>query len=171
MYPIIAQSIGVIAMCFVFFIYTAKNRKTLITLKFTADLLWAIHYFMIGAFPGAVMNIINMGRETVFQLKSTKKWAQSRIWVVVFIIVSLTSAVLSWQGPCSILPAAGSSIAVIGLWCADPMYIRLFNLPGVSLWLIYAIITKSPSSTINNIIALASICFGLYRDIRDRKKA
>lgn len=170
MYQIVAQSIGVAAMILAYFIYTAKERRTLIALKFISDAMWAVHYFMLGAVSGGLLNIINMGRETVFQLKSTKTWAKSRIWVLVFIAVNLTSTILSWQGPQSLLPAIGASISVIGLWCADPMHIRMFSFPGISMWLIYSIITGTISGMICNVITLISIGIGLYRDIRSKKQ-
>lgn len=166
---VIAQGVGVIAMILAYFIYSARTRKTLITLKFISDALWGLHYLLLGALSGAVLNVINMGREFVFQCKSSKKWAQTPIWAVVFIIVNLSSTIFSWQGWASLLPAVGASIAVIGLWCASPMTIRLFSLPSTTCWLIYAFMTGTISGIICNLIQLAAIFVGLYRDLRDRK--
>ena len=104
LYTLIAQGIGVIAMILPYFIYTARTRKTLIALKFVSDALWGTHYFMLGALSGAVMNGINMGREVVFQCKTSHKWAQTPIWAVVFIIINLSSTLFSWQGWQSLLP-------------------------------------------------------------------
>ena len=171
LYTVIAQGIGIIAMVLAYFIYSARTRKTLITLKFISNALWAAHYFMLGAVPGAVMNVINMGRETVFQFKTSKKWAQTPIWVVVFIVINVSSTVLSWQGWQSALPALGASIAVIGLWCAKPMTIRLFSLPSTTCWLIYAIMSGTVSGIICNVIQLAAIFVGLLRDIKERRYA
>ena len=171
LYTFVAQGIGVIAMILAYFIYSARTRKTLITLKFISNALWAAHYFMLGAIPGAVMNVINMGRETVFQCKTSKKWAQTPIWVGVFIIINVSSTVLSWQGWQSALPALGASIAVIGLWCASPMTIRLFSLPSTTCWLIYAAMSGTVSGIICNVIQLIAIFVGLFRDIKERKHA
>jgi len=169
LYQFTAQAIGVAAMILAYFIYSARTRKTLITLKFISNALWGIHYFMLGAYPGAIMNVINMGRETVFQYKTTKKWAQTPVWVVVFIAINLSSTVLSWQGWQSALPALGASIAVIGLWCASPLTIRLFSLPSTTCWLIYAAMSGTVSGIICNLIQLAAIFVGLYRDIKERR--
>lgn len=169
LYQFTAQAIGVAAMILAYFIYSARTRKTLITLKFISNALWGTHYFMLGAYPGAIMNVINMGRETVFQYKTTKKWAQTPVWVVVFIAINLSSTVLSWQGWQSALPALGASIAVIGLWCASPLTIRLFSLPSTTCWLIYAAMSGTVSGIICNLIQLAAIFVGLYRDIKERR--
>ena len=171
LYTFIAQGIGVIAMILAYFIYSARTRKTLLTLKFVSNAMWATHYFMLGAYPGAIMNVINMGRETVFQCKSTKKWAQSPVWVAVFIIINSSSTVLSWQGWQSALPALGASIAVVGLWCASPLTIRLFSLPSTTCWLIYAAMSGTVSGIICNLIQLFAIFVGLYRDFGERRKA
>ncbi len=167
----LAQGLGVIALCLSYFIYTSKKRSTLITLKLICDVLWGLHYFLLGAWSGAILNVINMGRETVFQLKTTKKWAQSRIWVAVFIIVGISSTLLSWQGPASLLPAVGASISVVGLWCDDPKFIRVFSFPGISLWFLYSIIRRTPIGIVSNAITLFSIGVGLYRDFKKTKSS
>ena len=123
---------------------------------------------MLGALSGAVMNGINMGREVVFQCKTSHKWAQTPIWAVVFIIINLSSTLFSWQGWQSLLPAVGASISVVGLWCASPLTIRLFSLPSTACWLAYALMSGTPSGIICNVIQMAAIIIGLYRDIRDR---
>ena len=171
LYTFIAQGIGIIAMILAYFIYSARTRKMLITLKFISNALWGTHYFMLGAYPGAIMNVINMGRETVFQCKTSKKWAQTPIWVVVFIVINVSSTLLSWQGWQSALPAVGASIAVIGLWCASPLTIRLFSLPSTTCWLIYAAMSGTVSGIICNVIQLIAIFVGLYRDFSERKAA
>ena len=171
LYNFIAQGIGVIAMILAYFIYSARTRRMLISLKFISNALWGAHYFMLGAYPGAIMNVINMGRETVFQCKTSKKWAQTPLWVVVFILINCSSTVLSWQGWQSALPALGASIAVIGLWCASPLTIRLFSLPSTTCWLLYAILSGTVSGILCNVIQLIAIFVGLYRDIRDRRAA
>lgn len=171
LYTFIAQGIGVIAMILAYFIYSARTRKTLITLKFISDVLWGAHYFMLGAYSGAVLNGINMGREVIFQLKTSKKWAQTPIWAVVFIVINLTSTIFSWQGWQSLLPAVGASIAVVGLWCAKPLTIRLFSLPSTTCWLIYAILSGTVSGIICNVIQLTAIFVGLRRDFKERKAA
>ena len=168
LYTFIAQGIGVIAMILAYFIYSARTRKTLITLKFISDVLWGTHYFMLGAYSGGVLNVINMGREVIFQLKTSKKWAQTPIWAVVFIVINLTSTIFSWQGWQSLLPAVGASIAVVGLWCAKPLTIRLFSLPSTTCWLIYAILSGTVSGIICNIIQLTAIFVGLRRDFKER---
>lgn len=169
LYTLIAQGIGVIAMILPYFIYTARTRKMLITLKFVSDALWGTHYFMLGALSGAVMNVINMGREVVFQCKTSHKWAQTPIWAIVFIIINLSSTAVSWQGWQSLLPAVGASISVIGLWCASPLTIRLFSLPSTACWLLYALMSGTVSGIICNVIQMAAIIIGLYRDLRDRR--
>ncbi|MBQ8640696.1 MAG: YgjV family protein [Clostridia bacterium] len=168
---LIAQGIGIVAILLAFFVYTTKKRVVLISMKFLTDLLWGLHYLLLGAYSGALMNLVNMIREVIFQCKTSKKWAGSPVWAVVFIGMSLFSTTLSWQGPVSILPALGSSIAVIGLWCSDTAHIRAFSFPGVFLWLIYSILIKSYTHMISNLITLVSIGIGICRDIRDRKRA
>ena len=84
-----------------------------------------------------------MIREVLFRQKKRQKWTKSPIRAVVFVIMSLLSLLISWQGPVSLLLALGSSVAVVGIWCSDTAHIRAFSFPGVFLWLIYSILTHS----------------------------
>ena len=108
-----------------------------------------------------------MGRETVFYNKD-KKWASSRLWLYLFVALTIGSSLMTWEGPLSLLPMTGSCCAVISFWCTKPLHIRLLAIPAQLLWLIYGILHMSLPSITSNIIALTAIGIGLYRDIRKK---
>lgn len=68
------------------YLHQQKNRKKLLVRKLHADILWGIHYICLGAVAGAIPNIMGMFRETIF-MNSDKKWANSFIWPVIFIVI------------------------------------------------------------------------------------
>lgn len=73
---IIAQLIGLGGTYMLFTLYQQKERKKLLLRKLCADVLWGIHFVMLGAWAGAIPNLMGIFRETVF-LHSDKKWANS----------------------------------------------------------------------------------------------
>lgn len=165
----IAQVAGVLGTTMIFFSFAARKRPTILLCKFTADLLWMTHYLLIGAYSGAALNVLALGRETVFYNKE-KKWASSRFWLYLIIALTIASSLLTWEGPLSLLPMTGSSLAVVSFWCTKPLNIRLISLPVQILWLIYGFLHTSVPSMVCNTIALISICIGLYRDVNGMKK-
>ena len=164
---LVAQIAGIAGTAMCFFMFVARKRRTILLGKFTCDVLWTLHYGLIGAYSGAALNVLAMGRETVFYNKD-KKWASSRLWLYLFVALTIGSSLMTWEGPLSLLPMTGSCCAVISFWCTKPLHIRLLAIPAQLLWLIYGILHMSLPSIVSNIIALTAIGIGLYRDIRKK---
>lgn len=160
----IASVMGVAGTVMCFLMFIARKRRTILLGKLTCDILWTVHYGLIGAYSGAALNVLGIARETVFYNKA-KKWASSRFWLYLFVGLTIGSGVLTWEGVISLLPVTGSCCAVVSFWCTDPLHIRLLAVPAQLLWLIYGIIHMSVPSIVSNLIALTAIGIGLYRDI------
>ncbi len=165
---ITAQIIGFIPMIIAFFTFLFNDRKKIIFSKAISDLLWAVHFFMLGEPSGGAINTVNVARNLVFSQKGNKKWASSAYIPVFFCIVSAVCTILTQDSIKGILPLVGSCLAIIGFWCTDPHNVRKFNLPGVTLWLIYGILTLSISSIISNTLSTISI---IITEIKYRKKS
>ena len=88
-----------------------------------------------------MINGIAVARELIFYNRGRKKWASHIVWLFVFIGAMGISPVLTWQGPISILPAIGSSLAVMAFYCKRPTHTRIFGLFAQTLWLIYTVVT------------------------------
>lgn len=160
---IVAQVIGVLAVAVSCVIFLGRKRQHILLAKFTADVLWFVHYFLIGAYSGAALNVLAIGRESVFMNKE-KKWASHKFWLVLFLCLTIGSCLLTWEGPISLLPMIGSCSAVVSFWCTKPIHIRLMAIPAQVLWLIYGIFHFSLPSFICNTMALVTIGIGLWQD-------
>lgn len=165
----IAQIIGVIAVVVSCVIFLGRKRRTILLCKFTTDVLWFWHYFLIGAYSGAALNILALFREGIFMNKE-KKWASHKFWLFLILGLTVLSCLLTWEGPASMLPMLGSSCAVISFWCTKPINIRLTAIPSQGLWLIYGFIHFSLPSFICNTIGLITIGIGLWQDVKESRK-
>lgn len=167
---LIAQGVGAIAIVLIFFAFSSRKRGTLLLLKCANDLLWCVHFFLIGAYSGVATNFLNACREYIFSFREKKKWAQHAFWPYFFVCACLISSALTWQGSASLLPALGASFSTIGLWCKEPYRMRLLNLPSLILWLCYAIVMRTPVNILSCSISLVSVVIGLIKDVQGRKK-
>lgn len=163
----IAQIFGFVPMVLSYFVFHFNNRKAIITTKAISDLLWMIHFLMLGAYSGAFTNAVCAVRGLVFSQRGKKKWASSVAVPIIFGIITLSVTLVSWAGFKSFLPVFGSCLGIIGFWSNDPKNIRKFNLPALTLWLIYGIMTLSLSTIICNIVSITSI---INTEIRVRKQ-
>lgn len=165
----VGQTLGLILSAFSFFIYFAKTRQGILAAKLACDIGYCIQQLMIGAPTGALLDVIAAFREVIFYHRQTKAWASHRFWLYFFAILMGFSPVFTWTGPISLLPAAGSVIAVFSFYCMKPTHIRLLGFLATIPWLLYAIITTNLGLTISGFIQLFSIVLGLCRDYREKK--
>lgn len=160
---VVAQCVGFVAMAVALFMFAFRTRKRILFAKLIADALWVIHYLLLGAFSGAVINAVNVAREGVFYHKE-KRWASSVFWPILFVCANTALTLLSWQGWISLLPLLGSSANVLALWCASPKRMRILAIPALSLWVIYSVLVGSVPSFFVNVFSIASAIYGLIRD-------
>ncbi len=164
---VVAQCVGFVAMGVALFMFAFRTRKRILFAKLIADALWVVHYLLLGAASGAVINAINVAREGVFYHKE-KRWASSILWPILFVCANAISTLFSWQGWISLLPLFGSSVNVIALWCASPKQMRLLAIPALSLWVVYSILVGSVPSVIVNVFSIISALYALIRDAVER---
>lgn len=162
----VAQIVGFVPLLLSFFIFLPRDRRRVIAYKTVTDLMWALHFFLLGEVVGGSINTINTARNLVFSQKH-RPWASHTFIPILFCILTAVAALIRWQDWYSFLPMAGSILAVIGFWCSSTRNIRRFNLPGVALWLIYGIMTASISAILCNVFSIISI---LIAEIKEHAK-
>lgn len=166
---IIGEIIGAIAVAESLFVFISLRRDRILKLKLVADMLWFFNFLCLGGYTGAVLNVIGIGRETVFSLRDKKRFASHRFWLWFFLMLTLASPILEWVHHGSffvlpLLPALGSMLTVVGLYQRNPKITRYIAFVGQSLWLIYAVYLQNISSIVCNSLLLVSALIGTMRE-------
>ena len=172
---LISQIFGTIGIVISLTIYAGKSRKSIICCKFISDAVWFVNYSLLGAYTGALLNVIAMARETVFYHREKKKWAASRAWLYIFIACVLISPTLDLinNGGFTIVPlfpAIGSSFAVISFYSKNTKSMRLWGFFAQMLWLIYGFLLFNPTGIISCLLTIASIVIGFFRELKNSKQ-
>ena len=121
-----------------FIIYQQKTRKKLLCAKLVADCFWSLHYAFLGAWSGAAICSIGILRESVF-LNERHKWAQGKRWLLLFAVLSVFSAAITWKNLFSILPAVASLLSVYSFWKGVPKLTKILSLPISACFMVYNI--------------------------------
>lgn len=150
---------GVIAN---FMIYQQRSRKAILLNKLIADCLWTFHYLSLGALSGASVCAIGILRESVF-LNNHKKWAQGKRWLMLFLLLSILSAVLTWKNGFSVLPTIASILSVFSFWKGNPTWTKILSFPISVCFMTYNIFSLSYAGIINEILVLISTAIGIIR--------
>lgn len=166
----IGQIFGIGLSVLAFLTYVQKSRGKILITKMILDFLSIFQQAMVGAFTGSALNGIAVFRETVFYFRDTKRWAQSKLWLIVFLVAMCVAPLLTWQGLVSLLPSIGSSFAVVGFYCRQRWLMRVLGIVSQALWLIYACIILNVGTILGSSFCILGACIGLIRDARTKKK-
>jgi hypothetical protein len=143
-------------------IYQQKSRVGLLVCKLVSDVIWFLQYALLGAWSGAAISIIAIIRELVF-INRSKKWANSPVWLAVFLVLSAVSGIVTWKNIYSLFPCIASALAVIGFWIGNPRLSRLFSYPISFCMLTYDIANLAWMAIVNEILTIGSSIVGNIR--------
>lgn len=167
---IAAQVLGFVIAAENFFVYFGNNRSRILAAKLVSDTLYAVQYAMLGALTGAVLNVLAVFREIIFYNRDRYRWASSLLWPILFVLLMGLSPVLTWAGPISLLPAAGSALAVVAFYMRRPTHTRIIGVFAQLLWLIYSVYTVNYGAILCNVVLIVSALTGLACDLHRRRK-
>lgn len=163
-FSLIAEAIGFVAFLFLLFSSQSKTREKILFNQLISSLIFIIHFGLLSAWTGVVMNLLIVFRNYIFIKKPKYAWAQHIGWLFLFIFLTLTLTALSWEGYISILPAFAVAAGTYGRWLSRPFTIRFISLFfGVLLWLPYTILVGSYSGTAAQIAIGIAIVYGMFK--------
>ena len=157
-----AQLVGFAAFVCAVLSFQRRTHKGIVALQLTSNILFTMHFCLLGAYTGAVLNGIAAVRAGVFVNKG-KKWADNFIWFIVFCALSIAAGILTWDGVSSILPILGMICTTIAYWLKTPKYVRMAAFPSSPLWLVYNIVNNSYGGVITEIVNMISIIIAMIR--------
>lgn len=152
---IIATTIGALGIGANAVIYQQRTGKRLLIWKLISDVLWAAHYLILGGFSAAAIACVGIVRECIF-LNQRRAWARSKLWLLLFVALSIGSAALTWDSAISLLPATASVLSVFGFWRANPTLSKILAYPIAGCMLAYDVCILSYMGMINEIFTLTS---------------
>jgi hypothetical protein len=160
---IIAQGMGFIALAFDFYVLQKDQREKMLGIKMITHFFFFLHYLLLGAMSGSVVNIVGAARIYVFKRRLFKKWANNKIWLYFFILLFIIVGLVTWDGYITLLPVTGMVIGTIAFWLHQPKQIRFLIVFSTLPWIVYNILVNSYPGIIGNVLILISTGLGIYR--------
>lgn len=172
------QALGLIAMAFNTLSYQQKKRSTVIAMQMVGTFLFCIHFGLLGAAMGCILNALSAVRAVIF-LNKEKLHADRPVWLAGFIAVYIASYVLTFTvfGTTAtvknlvleLLPLIGMVAITISFQLRDAKAIRKYALISSPCWLVYNIANGSIGAVLCEVLSLSSILIGMFR--LDRESA
>lgn len=144
-----------------------KERKKSLVVQSMNCICEAIYDFIISAFTGAILSIINFIRTCLFINKD--KFSKN---IYVFILIIFESLIVincafTWGGLISLLPTIGSMIRAYCLWQSNMKLVRISGITTGILYGSYYIYYHSWFMVLGDLILLITGIYALWKnDIR-----
>ena len=166
--PIIPQIFGILAVATFLLSYQQKKRKNIILLNVTSRALYIIQYFLLGAFSGAVLDILGAIASVIAE-KKDKPFLKKHLKAVIIAVnaVIIVTGLLLYENVYSLLPIAGVLLHTGAFWLSDERIIRRISLAGSPFWFVYNFKSRAYGSAVGDILTMASIVIDM---IKYRKK-
>lgn len=155
---------GIIANVVIFW---QRSRESLLIVKLLADIVWTLHYAFIGAWMGMASCGISIIRETVF-LNKRHRWAKSNLWAAMFILLSVTSCIITWESAVNILLVCAAVMSVISFAIAKPRLARILQIFISACFLTYDIWCGSYAGIVNEFCTLTSVAVAMLYYMRKK---
>ncbi len=164
---LLAEIIGVFGFTATILSYQCKARRKILLLQLLSTTCWTLHFGILGAWAGCILNVLGMARCIVFADRGmdTKmgKVADWIGWLPIFILLSGVATAFTWKGWFDILPFIGMVLTTFALRATSATTVRLLTLPNDPLWLIYNASEGSVSGVVTEVCIMCSIIVGMIR--------
>lgn len=148
-----------------------KDRKKSLGVQSLNCLFEAIYSFIINAFTGAFLSIINFIRTFIF-MQSVK--IKRNIYVFILIMfesIIVLNCIYTWNGMISLLPTIGSIIRTYCLWQSNMKLVRISGITTGILYGLYYSYYQSWFIVAGDIILLFTSIISIYKyDIKKKEK-
>ena len=158
----IAQAIGFLGLILAAISFQKNTNKGIVLFQNFAASTFVLHFILLGAYTGAVMNLIGVLRGLVF-INRKNSWANNTLWLYVFILAFIKAGVATWKNILSMLPMVGMILASVGLWIKNPKLTRKLLLIASPCWMIYSIANGSIAGIATETFAFTSIVIAIVR--------
>ena len=167
---VIAQIIGLLAVATFLLSYQQKKRKNIILWNVTSRVLYILQYLVLGAYEGAVLDILGTVSSVAAQKKDKEIIRKNLKLVIVLIDFIIVAAGLAlYENIFSLFPIAGVLLHTSAFWLNDEKIIRRVSFIGSPFWLEYNLSSLAYGSAIGNLLTLVSIGVAIYRyDIKKK---
>lgn len=151
------QIIGGIAFVFLFISYFMKKKDNILFFQIISYLIFAIHYFLLGAFTGSLLEVgCSLGA-----LINRGKVLSKQIYVLFLCLLYIVISIISFNNWYSIIPTITVILTTLGLAYGNTKIIKLTGIVSCVGWALYSFFVKSYVSIYTNIFLIIFIIISI----------
>jgi hypothetical protein len=140
-----------------------KKRTKIVFFAVINYFLWITYFILNGDFTAAVVNGISFVQLLIFLQRGNKKWADSIIWLVVFILAQVVAGFFTWADPYSLFSITAGILSTIAYYVMNEKLYRYFFLALITFWIFNGIARGYVIALIHDVFAFVSILIAIIR--------
>lgn len=164
---IIPQAVGLIAVATFLLSYQQKKRKNIIILNILSRCLYIVQYLLLGAFSGAILDILGALSSVIAAQKHTSfiKQHTKAVLISLDICIVLVGGIIAFINGSflDLLPVVGVLFHTSAFWISSEKIIRRVSLLGSPFWFVYNILSRAYGSAIGDILTMISILIAMFK--------
>lgn len=167
----IAQGVGLLAVALFLLSYQQKKRKNIIIMNALSRVLYIVQYIMLGAFSGAVLDVLGTVSSVAAEKKDTPFIKRHvKLVVAVLNLAVILGGLLLYENIFSLLPIFGVLFHTGAFWLDNEKTVRRLSLLGSPFWLAYNLVSGAYGSAVGDMLSILSILIAMIRyDIMKKK--
>ena len=168
---LIGQAVGFVAIAVAFLSFQIKSKNGILAVQALANFIWAVHFYMIGALAGCILNLAATGRNLIFAKRDSHKWLRG-VWLPTVISVIIAALSISTRETWFDVILLPSTLLSTYTYCLGSERIIRNSTVFVSLtWLVFNIVSFSVSGVVAEIFNLTSLTIAIIRFRKRGNKA
>ena len=162
MLPILIRLFGILGLILSIIPFQFKKHKHIVLIKMCSELSFAVQYMLLGAWTGALLDLVSGLRNFLFYKFVEKKRSTLPV-IIAFCALVVGLGISSWAGPISLLPVLAKVITTVSYGMKNERLLRLITIPSCFLWISYNALAGSVEGIICDSITLVSIFIAVYK--------
>ena len=164
-FELFVQALGFVAFTISISSYQFKSQRKMFGMRVCSDMVWTVHYFLLGALVPSLAVAIAFTRTflVVFVIPQYKTYVIITAISAIFLMTLLT-------GPgywANWLPAVSAIIYGFAFYFhEDYLKSRIFMGLGLMFWLTIGVVFGSVAEIVSSTVGLTSLLVGMHRHLR-----
>ncbi len=162
-YPILYNSIGIISIFTQFAVFQMKKRENIILVNLASNLGWLLYFVLQGDLLTGISNVIGILSNIIYFMRTKYRWADSKLWLIFFLLFAGTFSVLTFETPNDIFPLLACLSSMTAFFMIKEENIRKISLFTFLMFMCNSIINLYFVALFADITAFISVIIALYR--------
>lgn len=159
-----AQLAGALAVITFLLSYQQKKRKNIILLNSMSRVLYIIQYIMLGAFEGAVLDVLGAVSSLMAQNKDRGIIDKQPMLMFCLInVMMLVAGIWLYEDFFSLGALFGVMLHTSAFWITNEKFIRRISFSGSPFWLAFNLANRAYGSALGDFLTMVSIAIAIYR--------